>query len=263
MNLPKGTSFSVVLVIIGSLFLVLGLSARIPIGNEYFVMQEMWARAFAILTGIIFIFFASYLEIKSKIQRKKAKTLKVDSKDSTTISSEDARAETFFYTLDEERSDSFPDIIQNASQVSILGRTAVNLISQYKKVFQSLAMNGCKVRLLFVDPFSEACKFLYGGSQEIYRHNVDITNSHISELKKSMGNNLEIKLIKPAPTSSMIIVERQTASQNLIRVQLYFLHSCVGRDRPIFSVNYNDKWYNIFMEEFTRLWQDGEDWQQP
>ena len=147
-------------------------------------------------------------------------------------------------------------MVKDAVRVQILGRTAVNLLSQYQKVFEQLGGGGCEICLLFVDPLSEASKFLYGGNPEIYRNNIISASHNIKKLKFVLESRLQVRVTKHAPTLSIIIIEKRDSQQNFIQVQLYFLHSAVGRDRPIFRVNYGDKWYEIFQDEFNRLWSE-------
>lgn len=171
-----------------------------------------------------------------------------------------SQAEQFFYTLDDKPADKFPNMVKDAVRVQILGRTAVNLLGQYQKVFEQLGRGGGEICLLFVDPLSEASKFLYGGNPEIYRNNIISASHQVKTLKFILERRLQVRVTKHAPTLSMIIIEKRDPQQNFIQVQLYFLHSAVGRDRPIFRVNYGDKWYEIFQDEFSRLWSESIDW---
>lgn len=67
---------------------------------------------------------------------------------------------------------------------------------------------------------------------------------------------VRIRVTKHAPTLSIILVEKRDQPRSHIQVQLYFLHSAIGRDRPIFRVHRTDKWYPMFEAEFTKLWND-------
>lgn len=171
-----------------------------------------------------------------------------------------ARAEEFFYTLDDPLAETFPNMVKDAIRVQILGRTAVNLLGQYQKVLTELGNRGCEVQLLFVDPASQAAEFLYGSDPEFYRSNITIAARQIKKLKQTMGNRLQVRATKHAPTVSVIIIEKQERSLGYMHVQLYFLHSAVGRDRPAFRLDYDDKWYSIFLEEYSQLWSGSSEW---
>ncbi len=165
-------------------------------------------------------------------------------------------AENFFYTLDEKIGSNFPDLIKDAKSVSILARTAVNLLGQYERQFEELGKKNCNVRLLFISPKSEAARYVYGSNPEIFDENIRRMNYHLTKLKQKNGDLFEAKCIKLAPTTSLILIEKEKEEDSFIVVQLYFLHSRISRDRPLFKVFSTDKWYNAFYEEFNQLWLD-------
>ena len=161
-------------------------------------------------------------------------------------------AEDFFYTLDEKVDSNFPELIKDAKSVSILARTAVNLLGQYERQFEELGKRNCSVKLLFISPKSEAVKYVYGSNPEIFDENIRKMNYHLSKLKQKNGHLFEARCINHAPTTSLILIEREENSY--IVVQLYFLHSRISRDRPLFKVFSTDIWYNAFYDEFNLLW---------
>jgi hypothetical protein len=169
-------------------------------------------------------------------------------------------ADRFFFTLDDKESGSFEALAEGAHRISILSRTGVNLLGQYQRVFEQLGASGCCVRLLLLDPSCEAARYIYGDATHLYHSNVNTTASHLRNLRKKIGDQLQAKTTKHAPPLSIIIVERQPIEKSVVRVQLYFLHRCLGRDRPLFQVTHLDKWYNVFMEEFNQIWTASDDW---
>ncbi len=171
---------------------------------------------------------------------------------------EKIKAENFFYTLDEKMSENFPDLIKGAKSVSILARTAVNLLGQYERNLIELGNRGCQIKLLFIDPLSESTKYVYGANPEVFNENIRKMKFHLNRLQKSISALLMVKCIKHAPTTSLILIEKEDTKDNFIIVQLYFLHSRISRDRPLFKIFFTDLWYNAFYEEFNQLWQDGE-----
>jgi hypothetical protein len=170
----------------------------------------------------------------------------------------DIRAEDFFYTLDSKIGASFPELIKDAKSVSILARTAVNLLSQYERHFEELAQKGCAVKLLFISPKSDATKYVYGTNPEVFEENIRKMNYHLSKLRQKNENLFYARCINHAPTSSVILIEKNDIRESFIIVQLYFLHSRISRDRPLFKVTYADKWYNAFFDEFNQLWAEAE-----
>ncbi|MBS1594098.1 MAG: DUF4062 domain-containing protein [Bacteroidetes bacterium] len=167
------------------------------------------------------------------------------------------KAEEFFYTLDDKVNSNFPEIIKGAKSVKILARTAVNLVSQYERQFESLGEQGCEIKVLFISPDTEAAKYVYGTNPEIFEENIKKMNLYLTKLKKKIGTKFNSKCILHAPTLSLILIERENAEENFIIVQLYFLHSRVSRDRPLFKVYARDRWYGAFFDEFDKLWEGG------
>lgn len=168
------------------------------------------------------------------------------------------KAEDFFYTLDEKPGTNFPELIKGAKSISILARTAVNLLSQYERYLLDLGKNGCEIKLLFISPKSEATRYVYGTNPEVFDENIRKMDFYLKRLKKANASLFHAKSIMHAPTTSLILIEKENPSDNFIVVQLYFLHSRLSRDRPLFKITSKDKWYSAFFDEFNQLWLDGE-----
>lgn len=172
--------------------------------------------------------------------------------------SKEIEAENSFYTLDDKMNSNFPDIVRGAKSVSILARTAVNLLGQYERNFIELLKNECGVKFIFISPKSEASKYVYGSNPEIFEENIRRMSLHLNALKRKAPDFFSSHCIQHAPTMSLILIEKENESENFIIVQLYFLHSRISRDRPLFKVSFSDKWYNAFKAEFDQLWQNSE-----
>jgi hypothetical protein len=255
-------SFSIALFLIGAAFILLGLSGGFTISNYSLAIKDAWPRVMSSLIGIVFASFAIYVEIKSRFLTGNT-SAKSDGESVPTASTKQAKiqAQDFFYTLDDQPAESFPAMVGESVCVYVLARTVVNLLSQYEKVFERLGTQGCEIRFLFVDPSSEVSRHLYGyGSDQVYRNNITLAAQHLKRLKHVTGPRLQVKVIKHAPTLSIIIIGKQDPVQGFIHAQLYFLHGAVGRDRPTFRVRYGDKWYKVFQDEFNQLWSHGVEW---
>jgi hypothetical protein len=259
MDILKNISFSIALFVIGAIFVFLGLSGGFIASSYSFTIHNVWLRAVSVIVGGALVAVAIYLEIKS---RPPTTTTKETAQTKSPTSSLEIRptAEGFFYTLDDRDSEGFTNMVKEAVRVRIMGRTTVNLLGQYERVFEQLGKSGCEIHLLFVDPSCEAAKFLYGSNPEVYRSNIISASQHLQRLKGVIGHQLQVRVTKHAPTLSIIIVEKKDLHQGFLQTQLYFLHSALGRDRPIFRVSYNDKWYGIFRDEFTQLWSASVEW---
>jgi hypothetical protein len=258
MDFIKNLSFTLALFLVGALFLLLGILGGFHFGEYYnVVVQNNWARIGLLVVGAAFVGLAIYIELKLKGAPKNTPT---EPNAHAAVTVEKICADNFFYTLDDQAAANFASLTAGAHRISILSRTAVNLLSQYQKIFEQLGSSGCSLRLLFIDPNCEAARYVYGNATDVYLNNVKITSAHLKTLRGKIGANLQARTTKHAPTLSIIIIEKQPVGESYIRVQLYFLHSCVGRDRPIFKVNHSEKWYDIFVAEFNQIWAAGDDW---
>lgn len=166
----------------------------------------------------------------------------------------------FFYTLDDKPDANFPHLIKHAKKVYVLARTAVNLLGQYEKTIVELIQNNCDVRFLFIGPDSDAVKYIYGSSPEVYYDNVKKMNFHLENIKRKTNKTIETKTIKHAPTLSIIYIEKENG-ESFVIVQFYFLHALIGRDRPLFKLNKDDIWFAPFKQEFDELWKTGTSWE--
>jgi hypothetical protein len=249
----KTLSFTLVSLIGGLCLLVLALAGGVTLERGG-VNLEPWARIAAGVLGGGLILAAALLEMRGRwsLSAGEGKPPETSGRPSPS---------NFFYTLDHAEEGNFPALVRGATRVSVLSRTAVNLFNHYSHTLEELARAGCEIRLLVLDPSSEACAYVYGGSVEFYRHNISVTEAHLNRLRIATGSKLEVRTTKHAPTISIILVEYPDSRQNRVRVQLYFLHSVVGSDRPLFSVAATDKWYQVFSKEFSSLWESATKWQ--
>ncbi|HKZ46793.1 MAG TPA: hypothetical protein VJ202_05360, partial [Thermodesulfobacteriota bacterium] len=130
-------------------------------------------------------------------------------------------------------------------------------------VFEKIGKSGCQIKIMSLDPDCEAAKHVYGGKYDFYRTNIESSIKTMIHLKQVLGNKFLVKKVGYAPTVSIIIIKKKKNFQNQVfmRVQLYFLRGAIGADRPIFRVDYKDKWYKVFKKEFDLLWeQSASDW---
>lgn len=168
-------------------------------------------------------------------------------------------SKTFFYTLDDKHDANFPSLVKGAKKLFVLARTAVNLLGQYERNIIENIKNGCEFRFLFVSPSSDAVKYIYGSNPEIYTENAKKMKTHVESIKSKTGKEFQIKTIDKAPTVSIIYVEKEDGESYLV-VQFYFLHSKIGRDRPLFKLKKDDVWFQTFKDEFDILWDESKDW---
>ncbi len=256
---------TVALFVIGAVFVIIGLVEKIDISGNVIQIPTNWGKIFAVGLGMLLMLFScilvyqQYAVLKNQTNRKrvhKSKEHILPSESKHPM----ARAEDFFHTLDDKQpADSFPNMIKNCEQIDIMTRTSINLLSQYQKEFERLGKSGCKINLLFVDPESVTSNFLYGSNTLLYRSNITGAARIIKSLQNVIGDKLEVRVTQHAPTVSIINFKKHQ-QKGFIQASLYFIHGAYGRDRPIFHIESQDKWYEIFENEFDEIWKKSTNW---
>jgi hypothetical protein len=262
MELLKALPLPAVLAALGAFFALLAAGVRIPTwqADAPFELKEKGQQvacgvtATLLFGGAIFVFLRKREEHEpvpraASPQRKPPRPKR-------------PRADAFLMRLDDTSSPSFAELVRHAAKVRILTRTAVNLLSSYRREIEKLGERNCPVEFLFVSPQSPVTKFLYGANSEVYNNNISKSETHLRELRKKFPSTFHAKTMLHAPTMSIIIVETENPADSFARVQLYFLHSCTGHDRPTFRVDHGDAWYQVFVAEFEELWKNcSQDWE--
>ncbi len=248
----KEAGLEIVLALGGLFLIVLALAGQLSISEFGVMIANPYLRIGSGLFGLVLVIGSIVIYRKGEI---KTKDLPGQETENSNIT-----AEKFFFTLDDANIDNFTQIVSGAVRVRILARTVVNLVGQYSNEFKRMINNGCEVQLLIVDPASDAAKYLYKNRFDLYQNNVELVRKHIKELQDLSSENFEVRTISHAPTVSIMWIEKRDISDTYLRVQFYFLHGAVGRDRPIFHIHRGDRWYNVFVNEFDELWKDSSDW---
>jgi hypothetical protein len=171
----------------------------------------------------------------------------------------------FLYTLDDPTKPSFPEMTKGATGLDVLSRTAVNLINSYRSELLRLVRNGAHVRVVMVHPSSDVCKYLYGRHLELFQSNLRSAVQHLNEFEQLLGSplhdeasSLQVKFVSDFPPFSLTHVRRGGPSASIIKVQLNFLYTLTGRDRPIFDLCEDTEWYAQFRAEFEAIWRNTE-----
>lgn len=172
---------------------------------------------------------------------------------------DNTQSSNLFYTLDDRSENNFTHLIKGATKIHVLARTAVNLLSQYERELVRIVDNGCEVKFMFVGDKSDAVKYIYGSDPQLYFENAKKMKFHLENITKKTGKEIEVKIINHAPTVSILYIEKDNGDSFVI-VQFYFLHSRLGRDRPLFKLDKEDKWFLAFKDEFEKLWEGADNW---
>lgn len=261
----KKTPLTVALFVVGAIFVIFGLAEKIEIAGNTLQIATDWGKIVLLVLGVTLMIFSGVLVYQQYSIAKNQTGRKRSHKPKSVISVQEhktlpAKAENFFHTLDDKLpADTFPNMIKNCEQIDIMTRTSINLLSQYQREFEKLGKSGCKINLLFVDPDSVTSNFLYGSNTQLYRSNITGAARIIKSIQDVIGDKLEVRVTPHAPTVSIINFKKHQ-QKGFIQASLYFLHGAVGRDRPIFHIESQDKWYEVFENEFDEIWKKSSNW---
>ncbi|ROP38962.1 hypothetical protein [Saccharothrix texasensis] len=248
MELLKSFGRSALLALAGALLVLLALSNGLELGPlKYAANPSVVARILLACLGVILVVVA--LVTEWRMQRRGAQPEPQAEDDAEKIA-----ADRFFRTLDDLPA--FHVETAGARRISILGRTAVNILTSYQRVFRELCNAGCEVRLIFVDPTADASRYLYGSQFDVYQSNLKSAVGQIVALSADIGPRLSVRTTSDVPSFSLVHIEKPDRS-SYFRVQLNFMHSRIGRDRPVFIVDEGDGWYAAFRDEFDAMWHAG------
>lgn len=257
MDTLKSLPFTIAVCLIGAVLVVLAATGKITLGGNAIEVDSAWWRGALAVLGLSAIAVGVWLEVRKHADSANVPGSKKDPVASTTPL---AAPGNVFFTLDDRPTGSFADLVANASRVQLLARTAVNLISQYGKTLEALGRQGCDIQVLMVDPRSDAARFLYGGGIDVYRNNVVSAAQHLKALKTTLGARLQVRVTKHAPTFGLVVSHHSDPALSHVQVQIYFLHSAVGRDRPLFRLKHGERGFSVYVEEFDKLWKESTDW---
>lgn len=247
----KGISVGVVLVIVSIVLILMSITNGIHIGNNSFEIQDIILKIVAGLSGLGLLSLSIFMEYWGLRFSRNADIL-----NKQTVINDPARAdaENFFQTLASKDLPSFDRMVERSIKVRVLARTVVNLVGLYQRNIEELANRGSDIDILVVDPASDSAKYLYGANFQLYAQNANRALTILSSMQKRYPGRIKIKFFHYVPTMSIMIFKNIDDSESLLQIQLYFLHGAIGMDRPIFTIKRKDKWYNIFEEEFSTIW---------
>lgn len=254
----KNLPIPIAALLLGAVLFFLGIQDKpVTVGGINIQLTQNWARVLSSSVGVLTLiagFVITVILKRIEVQSSTPTKSKEPSKQSI-------EAQNFFTTVT-GKAESFEEMVQGANQLFILSITSVNLLNQHYEVFEELGRTGCEVRFLFLNPTSEYSKWTYGGNPEVFKDNISTTIRNLNKLKPTFGANLKVHIIEYAPPIGIILVEKKRvlSDKYFAHVQLYFLRGAIGANRPVFRINYGDKWFETFKKEFDDLWKESKSW---
>ena len=156
----------------------------------------------------------------------------------------------FLYSLDTNPDQDFSKIISDAKRVTIIGRTAVNILNQFEAALKNSLKSGCEYRILAYD-YREEDHPKYSTHS---KNNHNTAYDSFMELQKEYPNLIYRETAK-WPGNGILFVEYEQEQNNYIQILLY-PHTIKGSQRPMFKINFNNEWYTKFLMEIETLWGD-------
>jgi hypothetical protein len=250
----KGVTFSIVLAALGVALVVLGAAQKISLAGASITIQDWPFRIVVLVAGVSLLAGAAIFQLLEVSRRSHPTTVEAGNTPSI-VPATVPPSSAGFLTVDSPGIASFPASVVGAIRLQILARTVVNLTGQYGKTFEELALKGCEVEILIVDPFSESARHLYGNNYELYQRNAQTALTHLADLQSRYKDRIRIRVFPYVPTVSIMNIEKRDVADSFVQVQMYFIHGALGRDRPIFKIFRTDPWYGVFREEFDSIWK--------
>ncbi len=143
------------------------------------------------------------------------------------------------------------NMIVNAKEVCIVGKSLVGVVSLYSTMFLKLAKKGCKFKFLVEDP---------SNYEKDERVDANITHSlHLlSRVKREAPSNIEIRITPTILHYSILMVDRKSKSGQ-IQVELYSYRVATS-DRPHLNLlsGRDSKWYKFYESQFENAWNDAQ-----
>lgn len=156
----------------------------------------------------------------------------------------------FLYSLDTNPDQDFSKIILHAKRVTIVGRTAVNILNQFEAALKKSLEIGCEYRILAYD-YKEQDHPKYSTHS---KNNHNTAYDSFIELQKEYPNLIYRETDK-WPGNGILSVEYEQEQNNYIQILLY-PHTMKGSQRPMFKINRNNEWYDKFLGEIENLWKN-------
>ena len=171
-----------------------------------------------------------------------------------------------------------PDIepyIDRAMQIDLCGVTLSSTMRKYLQNLHERLWAGCSIRLLIIDPDSQALEEAdYRsdlGTVASYRKTLENTFRDISNLLRrwesdaqngeaSMRGRLSVRLMPHVPSFGIKAFDAKRPNGTLF-VEIY-PHQTPTRSPTFELTAQNDgEWYQYFVTQFDRLWKEAEPWE--
>ena len=254
MEVLKTLSFGIALVVIGAIFVLLGLSGGFSFANYSLEIQETWSRVVASLVGAILVGVGILVEVKSRsfLEKSAAIGTKRQPRESVALQA-DIKLESrnvFAGTMEE--------VLKGARSCDMLGLTLLGSVTHSLGCFEKMAADPhCRLRLIIVKPGSAAMDAAVGFVSDREQRAQDIRGTTARLQKLLRKSNVHLRFTSVAPPFSLLIID-SGRSRGRVQVELYGLRIAPDQ-RPHFLLARNKQpWYNFFIQQFEEFWEEAQ-----
>lgn len=146
--------------------------------------------------------------------------------------------------------------LRAAESISISGVSLLNLAVHYGKLLGEMASNGCRIRLLFMNPKWPG---VADPSPASVSHQIETMQSILGSLGRAY-EWVEIKCCEYNPPHGLVIVDGDKPFGYLIVT--YYPYRCPTGERPqaVLRKLDSDPWYDFYLRQFEVMWEDAVPW---
>ena len=150
--------------------------------------------------------------------------------------------------------------VTESSDLLVTGVTRNTLVTSNYTRLESLLANGCRIRLVLADPASEAAtaaadRYYAERSPDTVRERIRQTLRLLTELKRSTGGDISVRLTTHPVASGLIAVNTTPAARSDTSALFIEHYSYRARDEPKFVLQPSDgRWFDHFLMEAEALW---------
>jgi hypothetical protein len=158
-------------------------------------------------------------------------------------------------------------VLRDCSEVSLLGMSFSGVLRRSRGHLTELVRKGGKLRLMVVNPMSDACRLIMKNSrvrdtESNIRNALDYAREIAKRTQDERRGSFEVRLLDWIPSCGMILADPKKESGH-VRVTIYppYLPSPTS-DRVHFVLvkNRDKKWYDLYVKQFEQLWGEASPW---
>lgn len=154
---------------------------------------------------------------------------------------------------------SFAQLIATSTEVWVLARSAVNMLSRHNSDLRRFLSRGGRFHVMVSDTASPFCRLVYGNHEHLFDANLNLANLHLKTLSQYAPTQVQVRLLSTPPTQGIVLFRGSNLASThnaVIQVQLYPEFAHTGSGRPMLAVlPTQEPWFNLFETEVLQRWE--------